>query len=504
MKPKGIAAAFILLSVQLQAQQQAAVQIDFAQTRQVIRNFGASDAWSCKYIGQWPEAKKEAIADWLFSMDTLPGGQPKGIGLSLWRFNIGAGSAQQGDSSGIANAWRREESFWEPDGSWNFRRQAGQLWFLQAARKRGVRQYLGFLNSPPVQLTINGKAFAAGGRCNIAPAAYGAMAEYIAKVIRGVQQTTGVLFDYISPVNEPQWDWSDGGQEGCPYTNAEVAGVVKQLDAKLAAAKLPTRILVPESGKLNYLYAADDKPGKGYQVNAFFHPDSATYLGGLRQVYPAIAAHSYFTTSPDSLSTQVRRQVAATIHSRPNLEFWQSEYCILGDNAGEINGNKKDLGMTAALYMARVIHNDLVVANAAAWQWWLAVSSSDYKDGLVYVDNRKDDGAYTDSKMLWTMGNYSRFVRPGARRVQALLQDSSLSKQLLVSAFKNSDNTISIVVVNNGAEAVDLRLHCLHARPAAWRSYTTSDTGNLQPSAARLSAREPVRIPARSVVTLTN
>lgn len=60
-----------------------------------------------------------------------------------------------------------------------------------------------------------------------------------------------------------------------------------------------------------------------------------------------------------------------------------------------MEGGKVDLGMDAALYMARVIHTDLTVANAAAWQWWLAVSPYDYKDGLIYVDKNKQTDKYT-------------------------------------------------------------------------------------------------------------
>ena len=39
------------------------------------------------------------IADWLFSTENDANGQPKGIGLSLWRFNVGAGSTEQGENS---------------------------------------------------------------------------------------------------------------------------------------------------------------------------------------------------------------------------------------------------------------------------------------------------------------------------------------------------------------------------------------------------------------------
>ncbi len=56
---------------------------------QTIHHFGASDAWSIQFVGNWPEQKKESIADLLFSQD-MENGKPIGIGLSMWRFNLGA------------------------------------------------------------------------------------------------------------------------------------------------------------------------------------------------------------------------------------------------------------------------------------------------------------------------------------------------------------------------------------------------------------------------------
>jgi O-glycosyl hydrolase len=80
--------------VHSQAPTPLTVRIDATKPHQTIANFAASDAWAGQFVGNWPAAKKEAIADLLFSQD-------KGIGLSMWRFNIGAGSAEQGEASGI-------------------------------------------------------------------------------------------------------------------------------------------------------------------------------------------------------------------------------------------------------------------------------------------------------------------------------------------------------------------------------------------------------------------
>ncbi|WP_142683959.1 glycoside hydrolase [Chitinophaga polysaccharea] len=473
------------------------VNIDLQKTAQTIRNFAASDAWAGQFTGNWPDSKRNQIADWLFSTDTTAGGQPKGIGLSMWRFNIGAGSAEQGNNSGIKDEWRRAESFLQENNTYNWKKQSGQLWFLQAAKQRGVTRFLGFLNSPPVAYTLNGKAFADKGLSNLPKKNYTAVALFLKDVIQGIHSATGVQLNYISPVNEPQWDWSDGGQEGCPYNNEQIAGFTKAISKTFSEAKLPTKILVTEAGKINYLYAAEDKPDKGSQINAFFAPHSAAYIGNLPNVYKGIAAHSYFTTSPEDTAITIRKRLHTALNG---LEFWQSEYCILGDNAGEINGSGADLGMDAALYMARVIHSDLTIANAAAWQWWLAISPYNYKDGLIYIDKNKTDGQPRDSKMMWVLGNYSRFIRPGAKRVQADMSNSAASKDLYLSAYKNKDNTLRIVVINNGSSAATAIIHCKGLKPGGMRSYTTSSAGNLQPGDV---PGNTVVIPPRSVVTLT-
>ena len=509
MKPTHLLLAAYLLAAGPALAQTAApavltVRIDDTKPAQTMANFSASDAWAGQFVGNWPAAKKEAIADLLFSTENGPDGQPKGIGLSMWRFNIGAGSAEQGEASGIKDEWRRAESFLTPAGTYDWTRQAGQIWFMQAAKKRGVTQFLGFLNSPPVQLTRNGKAFATAKQPNLAPEKAGALADYLTAVVAGVRRTTGITFDYLSPVNEPQWDWSDGGQEGTPFLNTDIVDISKALSAKLVAAKLPTQILITEAGKLDYLFAPADKPGQGDQITAFFGDQAApTYLGSTPRMARTIAGHSYFTTSPYAQAVATRQQLAAKVAGVAGLNFWQSEYCILGDNGGEINGGPRDLGMAPALYLARAIHTDLAVANAAAWQWWLAISPYDYKDGLVYIDKNKTDGQFYPSKMLWALGNYSRFVRPGAVRLPAQ-PEAGAAASPLVSAYRSADGKQLITVVVNDTDILtDLRLTLTKQRLGTGRAYVTSATADLAPGAT-VAAGQALRVAPRSITTLVS
>jgi O-glycosyl hydrolase len=477
------------------------ISIDPSKTYQTISHFGASDAWSCQFVGKWPDARKNGIADLLFSRDTLTNGQPKGIGLSLWRFNIGAGTAEQGDASGIKDEWRRAESFLNADGTYNWEKQAGQIWFLKAAKERGVNEFLAFPNSPPVYFTNNKKGYADGGKPNLSADQFDSFSAFMANVVAGIHQKTSVLFNHISPVNEPQWDWSDGGQEGTPFYNNEIAAITKSLSKALLAKNLTTKIDVAEAGQIDYLYSESNKQGRGNQVQAFFNKTSSNYIGNLPNVTPTISGHSYFTTSPYKDAATKRQQVSAAVKTVPGLQYWMSEYCILGDNAGEIEGNGKDLGIDPALYIAKVIHNDLVNANASAWHWWIAISPYDYKDGLISVDKNKEDGNFQASKMLWALGNYSQFIRPGAVRVD--VSGISENEKLLVSAYKNTDNELVTVIINQENKPVEIALETIGTTISKSKMYVTSANAGLQPANLAQNTSK-ISVPERSILTIVS
>ena len=119
-------------------------QVDLNIEHQIIENFGASDCWSMQKIGAWPDEQKEQIAQLLFS-------PLAGIGLSCWRFNLGAGP-----DATITNPWRTAETFEVSEGKYDWSRQAGERWFLRAAKRYGVPTFLAFANSPPARMTRNG------------------------------------------------------------------------------------------------------------------------------------------------------------------------------------------------------------------------------------------------------------------------------------------------------------------------------------------------------------
>lgn len=94
-------------------------------TQQQIDCFGASDAWSMHQIGKMPASVQDNVARLLFSSEMDESGNPEGIGLSIWRFNIGSGSAEQGDRSSIQPG-TRTECFLTDNLTYDWNKQAGQ------------------------------------------------------------------------------------------------------------------------------------------------------------------------------------------------------------------------------------------------------------------------------------------------------------------------------------------------------------------------------------------
>lgn len=497
--------------------------VDPSVVYQEIDGFGASDAWRCQFVGNnWPTAKKEAIADLLFSQETKEDGSPKGIGLSLWRFYLGAGSTEQGLASGITSDWRRAECFLNADGTYNWNKHKGQQWFLNAAKSRGVEKLLAFTISPPVFYTKNGKAFASADvNMNIQAGKMSAYAKYLVDVCDHFNQS-GLPINYLSPVNETQWGWTGNSQEGTPATNSEVAELVWNLSEGLTQKGLNTQIVVGEAGSLSYLYGGG-KSGRDNQIDAFFSPGSSSCIANLPNVANIISGHSYWTTYPNQTLISTRQQLGAKLAVAPNVPgFWQTEFSIL-ENTDIGGGWDRDLTINTALYVARVIHHDLSLANARSWQWWTALSEYDYKDGLIFLDNGnngirnssnpdaetlKYDGFYRESKLLWALGNYSQFIRPGMVRIKAGFSvpksEDYQAQNLMLSAYKDkTNNNMIMVFVNYSSQEKKVTIGNLNKgfqlANTKLEIYVTSENENLKKNTIDV---DKMIIPARSVVTV--
>ncbi len=505
---------FILLTAasRVPAQKTVNITIDAFDTAQRIDNFGASAAWYSEFIGRsWPLKTKEKLAEWLFSNDIDRRGDPRGIALSAFRFNLGGGTAEQGDSSGIKDFRRRVECFLQRDGRYDWSRQAGYLWFARRAREYGVADLIAFSNTPPVQFTGNGLGYKTlkDHRSNLRAGCYPAFADFLATVLQHFD-AEGLHFTYISPVNEPQWDWADpygqGGQEGSPWTNAEILALARCLDSVLSARGLSTKILLTEAGSLDYLYG-QDKGEANHQIQQLFG-------GGSRwpHVPPMIGGHGYFTDKRDSNRIGIRERLADTA-SAYGLGYWQTEYSMLGDGYKEGKAGRIP-AMDCALFLAKVIHDDLVYGNARAWQFWNswepADPAADTRYCLIALQPANDSfgsGNAVATKNLWALGHYSRFVRPGMQRLRVgygdALTPAQRASQVMVSCFAGRDSLV-LVAINYSGQPQQLRPVFRNAGSlTTYTSYvTTAEAGtNMRSMPARLLS-DGIDLAPRSICTV--
>lgn len=492
------------------------VTINAGQTYQTIRGFGASDCWTPAYVGKYWTNSREEISELLFSSE-IANGQPKGIGLSFWRVNMGGGSMEQGDASGIKELSRRTESYLNTDGTYNWTKCEGQRYFMQRAKELGCEDFILFCNTPPVQYTRNGQGRSDSGySSNLKEDCYDDFAAYMAEVA-AYYVGKGYNITHISPVNEPQYEWNGHDQERSGWQNDEVARLVRELDAALTVKGLSTQILLSEAGTWEHLYKIKGNAGSSKVLDAFFAPGSSAYVGDLNHVGKLICAHSYWTDNSWDDMRSVRQQMAQTA-AQYGLEVWQSEWSMYGDgySSSEFVGHDNATEMDIALYMTKVIHNDLTVGGVTSWSYWVAMDAlrtghknrfllialnpQGWDGGWGHVDMIAQEGSFRATPTLWALGNFSRFIRPGYKRIGLTLDEVP---NFFGSAYISPDGK-QIVAVYSNLSSKAVRLEETHTgwngAPSSIRVYTTSIHKNLQESA--VDTNGTVYLDAESVTTV--
>lgn len=497
--------------------------IDTSVCYQTIRDFGASDCWTTEFIGDYfSETEKSKGAKWLFSQEMDASGNPEGIGLSCWRVNIGAGSATQGSDSNIEEEIHRTECFLNQDGTYDWTRQDGQQWFMRQAKEYGVDHFLFFSNSPPIYYTKTGKANANNQNitCNLKTTCFDDFAEFLATVAEHFT-AEGYNVTYIDPVNEPQYDWKSG-QEGSPWENTDISKLAKQLDKSITSRGLDAKILIPEAGSLACLYAGTSPRGNK-QIEAFWRKTLGTYIGNLPTLAPVAAGHGYWTVGSDKLLREVREK-ARDEAAKYGVEVMQTEWSMLDDppstSVGFPSSYSTASKMSIALYMAKLIQCDLTIGNMTAWSYWTAFAQEAWghknRFHLIRVNTTGDTGdestgdlkkggKLTADKNLWVLGNFSRFIRPGYKRINFDFSPSGEAEEgllLLGSSWLSPDESEVVTVLVNMSYAprkVDLSM--LSGEASEVRTYVTDRRRDLKLDTS-LQDLHDLELPARSVVTV--
>lgn len=225
-------------------------------------------------------------------------------------------------------------------------------------------------------------------------------------------RTLGVTLPYLSVANEPSYTRNT-------LSGAFMRDVIKILGPKLRAANLDTLFVIPDDVR------SSDAAAKTQTILA--DPQARAYVG-------ALATHLY-DESVTNL-TQMR-----LLSEQYGLPLWMTEFSLtLAGSAGVGNG---------AFDYAGLIHELLATYNVSAvdYQWGFFGQWETRSQLLILNYDRggtENYTGYTLPKEYYVTGQYSKFVAPGARRIQAV----SASAGIKVTAYVDWPN-LTIVAFNS-------------------------------------------------------
>jgi len=213
---------------------------------------------------------------------------------------------------------------------------------------------------------------------------------------------------------------------------------------------------------------------------------------GFTSYFPAIQNDTAAWGAVDILASH--EYGCGTLPNQPSIAAANKEYWETEVDTGSANGDSPGDGIASALLTVTTMHNDLTKANLNAWHyWWLYCNNN---SGCLY-----DTGTKMWTKRLWAMGNFSRFVRPGWKRVAT---SGTAPSGVLVSAYINPlNNALSIVAINNNTSSKSVPIYISGNAPCSLTPYETSASKNLgQGSAVTVSqSRVTLTLTAQSVTT---
>ena len=433
--------------------------IDTSHPAQPILGFGASGCWWAQEVGAWPKTQRREIMRLLFDKQT-------GLGLTIYRHNLGADS--YADTTMRAKPNRHTESMLDTTtGRFDWSRDANARRVMREAVDAGASEIILFVNSPPVNMTINKHSYGpAKDATNLAPARYADFAAYLADITAHFLNVEKLPVTVVSPLNEPEWDWATKRhQEGNHNTPAQTAATLRAVYDEFKRRALPVRVEGPEGGSYE-------------STIPYFEAINADPV--LRAGMKDFAVHSYWSNN-----AQREKFLAWLDKNRPDARVHMTEWCEM--KSGDAPG------MDSALVMANTIIDDFTKARATTWQYWTAVHEPVWHAGLLYFDN--DARKYTLTKRYWVYGQFTRYLEKNS----VVLPLKSSDKRAPAMAARLPDGRVAVIAANLSNENKNLSIKFPANKTETWRQQQRVIT-----DAANNNAETPASdvLPAQSVVTI--
>jgi glucuronoarabinoxylan endo-1,4-beta-xylanase len=417
------AALCLFLSMSLQTFSQS-VEVKWNDVHQKITGFGASGGnISAENFMKLSEADREKLCDLFFSVD-------KGIGLSMVRNEL--------------------YFLIEPaPGVWDWTKDSAQVWLMNQAKKRGVNYFWSTSWSMPAWMKDNNNVNKGG---YLLQSHYQDYADYLSKYVQEYKSRFSIDIRVISPQNEPDVNAS---YESCLWNATRFTNFIKyNLGPTFARDGIKAKIMIPEPGSLLLVPKFAD--------SAMNDPDARKYID-------IIAGHqynqTYFSAKEPKLPPDTLQEPYLPARQY-GKEYWQTEVSFIG--------GKPDYSMKWGLGTGMLIHNAMVKAEFNAWVWWAFLNSWGDNEGLADLTGN----TYKISKRLYSLGNWSKFVRPGYVMIGIT---NSPAPGLFCTAFKNpGTGEFAIIFINKNSSPVNIPVIFSGIKVDSTVPWVTSETYDLE------------------------
>ncbi|MGN6800797.1 MAG: glycoside hydrolase family 30 protein [Ginsengibacter sp.] len=312
----------------------------------------------------------------------------------------------------------------------------GLITFIKAAKEKGSFRIESPMDFAPDWMYFGLKP----GKKHIKPEYYQALSRYYSKYL-SMYKAAGVNIDYLDLFNEADNSWYSN------ETYAEVGQLIKGYVApRLKADGLDTKIQFGESSSrpegIEKFPPGLDIPGVQEEVNSLtvhgYDWNNFSSLTALHEKYPSLPIWM----------TEVCYAYSPTVNNIP--PGGPTKMPVYGFNDGEFWGNMIVNDMKH--WVSGWIYWNMILDENGG-PWLISVKHGDPVENpqhpVVIINRKTNEVTYTG--LYYYLGHFSKFVRPGAYRIDC---SGSNNSNFNYVGFKNTDGSIILNIINNGSSDI--------------------------------------------------
>jgi glucosylceramidase len=300
-----------------------------------------------------------------------------------------------------------------------------------------ARKYGNFALQAPMDYPPDWMLYDVKKRQDIPPKYYPALANYFVKYLEEYKKR-GIVVDYLSLFNEPQEVYTK-------IKYAEIAVLIRDhVGPALQKSGLSTKLMISEA------------PERGVAARRY---PVVLEDPGVRKYISVIGYHGYDFKNFGKIAALEKRY--------SQFPFWMDELCYAYEAGYPKNKKLPIYEFDDGDVWGNIIFNDLE-AGTSAWLYWNAILDEtggpwavspvhgnpdpNIQHPVVIVNKQTHEVTYTGT--YWYLTHFSKFVQPGAVRVET----SGGTKGVRAISFVSADGGYVVELLNSLREAVVVNL----------------------------------------------